>query len=125
MTQLRLLRRAGLMRLTLIISLLSMSRAEAIMFYSDKIERPIDWTFMSGTERIGIAEEIRVRIGTGSWEEREVLSVGTAIHFGFGAVTVPCRLLVFVTGVVGAVFAVVMLAMLPSLRRRWTMSRGS
>ena len=125
MTNLRLLRRAWLLLLTLVFSLLSMSRAEAIMFYSVKIERPIDWTFMSGANRVGIAEEIRVRIGTGSWEEREVLSVGTAIHFGFGAVTVPCRLPVFVTGVVGAVFAVVMLAMLPSLRRRWTMSRGS
>ena len=124
MTQLRLLRRTGLMLLTLIISLLSMSRAEAIMFYSDKIERPIDWTFMSGTERIGIAEEIRVRIGTGSWEEREVLSVGTAIHFGFGSVTVPCRLRMFVVAVVGSIVGAIVLSMLPSLRRRWNMSRA-
>ncbi len=125
MTNLPLLRRAWLMLLTLVFSLLSIARAEAIMFYSDKIERPIDWTFMSGTERVGIAEEVRVRIGTGSWEERHVLSVGTAIHFGFGAVTVPCRLPVFVTAVVGFIIGVVVLSMLPSLRRRWGMSRVS
>lgn len=124
MTNLPLLRRAWLMLLTLVFSLLSVGRAEAVIFFSNEIERPIDWTLMAGSQRVGIAEEIRVRIGTGSWEERHVLSVGTAIHFGFGAVTVPCRLPVFVTGVAGAVFAVFMLAMLPSLRRRWSMSRG-
>ncbi|MBC8114761.1 MAG: hypothetical protein H7062_10315 [Candidatus Saccharimonas sp.] len=117
--------RAWLMLLTLVFGLLSVGRAEAVIFFSDEIERPIDWTLMSGTERIGIAEEIRVRIGTGSWESREVLSVGTAIHVGFGAVTIPCRLVVFVTAVVGSVFAVVVLAMLPSLRRRWSVSRVS
>lgn len=123
MTKLCLFRRAWLMLLTLVFSLLLMSRAEAIMFLSDEIERPIDWTFVSGTERVGIAEEIRVRIGTGSWESREVLSVGTAIHFGFGVVTVPCRLVMFVTAVVGSIIGAVVLAMLPSLRRRWAMSR--
>ncbi len=125
MTNLRMFRRAWLMLLTLVFSLLSMSRAEAIMFYSNKIERPIDWTFLSGTERVGIAEEVKVRIGTGSWESREVLSVGTAIHFGFGAVTVPCRLPVFVTAVIGFIIGAAVLAMLPSLRRRWSVSRVS
>ena len=111
------------MQLTLAFSLLSVGRAEAVIFYSNEIERPIDWTLMSGTVRVGIAEEIRVTIGTGSWESREVLSVGTAIHFGFGSVTVPCRLVVFVTAVVGSIIGVVVLSMLPSLRRRWVMSR--
>ena len=123
MTKPCLLRRAWLMLLTLVFSLLSMARAEAIMFYSDEIERPIDWTLMSGTVRVGIAEEVRVRIGSGSWESHEVLSVGTAIHFGLGVVTVPCRLPVFVTAVVGFIIGVVVLTVLPSLRRRWAMSR--
>ena len=125
MTNLRLLRRAWLMLLTLVLSLLSMGRAEAMMFYFEETERPIDWTLMSGTKRVGVAEEIRVRIGTGSWESRDVLSVGTAVHFGFGAVTVPCRLMVFVTAVVGSIIGAVVLSMLPSLRRRWGMSRVS
>lgn len=125
MTIPRRLRRAWLMLLTLVFSLLSMGRAEAMMIYSNEIERPIDWTFMSGSQRVGIAEEIKVIIGAGSWDSREVLSVGTAIHFGFGAVTVPCRLPVFVMAVVGSVFAVGVLAMLPNLRRRWGMSRGA
>ena len=122
MTIPRRLRRAWLMLLTLVFSLLSMGRAEAIVFFSEEISRPIDWTLMSGTVQVGIAEEVRVRIGSGSWESREVLSVGTVIHFGFGAVTVPCWLVVFVTAVVCSIIGAVVLSMLPSRRRRWGMS---
>ena len=119
-------RRALLVLLVMTVSLFSPDRADAMYSEWREIERPIDWRLSLGQHEFGIAEEIHVRkwFWSGEFEDgREVQSVGTAIHFGFGAVTVPCRLVVFVTAVVGSIVGVVVLAMLPSLRRRWVMKQ--
>ncbi len=121
------IRRMLFVSMAMAVSLFSPGRADAMYSEWREIERPVDWRVSLGQREFGIAEEVHVKKSFFSEmdEVREVLSVGTAIHFGFGAVTVPCRLAMFVTAVVGSVFAVVVLAMLPSLRRRWSMSRVS
>ena len=117
-------RRALLVLLVMTVSLFSPDRADAMYSEWREIERPIDWRLSLGQHEFGIAEEIHVRKWFfNEYDGREVQSVGTAIHFGFGAVTVPCRLVVFVTAVVGSIVGVVVLAMLPSLRRRWVMKQ--
>ena len=124
MTKPWVIRSARLTMLTLVfVGVFMVRQADAMMIYYQQIERPIDWTFMSGVQRIGIAEEIHVKIGSGSWESRDVLSVGTAVHFGFGAVTIPCRLVVFMSAFVGSIIGMIALTMLPSLRRRWELGR--
>ena len=119
-----LTRRALLLLLVMTVSLFSPGRADALSMQWNVIERPVDWRLSLSGRDFGIAEEVHVK----KWflnrhDGREVQSVGTAIHFGFGAVTVPCRLVVFVTATVGFVIGVVVLAMLPSLRRRWVMKQ--
>ena len=92
----------------------------------EETERPVDWRVGLGGREFGIAEEVHVKKSFfNRFDGREVLSSGTAIHFGFGVVTVPCRLMVFVTAVVGILIGVIVLAMLPSLRRRGVVSRVS
>jgi hypothetical protein len=94
------------------------------MMQWEETERPVDWRVGLGRHQFGIAEEVRVKKWFfNEYDGREVLSLGTAIHFGFGAVTVPCRLPVFATTSVGVIVGAIVLAMLPSLRRRWVMSR--
>ena len=119
-----LTRRALVVLLVMTVSLFSPGRADALSMQWNVIERPVDWRLSLSGRDFGIAEEVHVK----KWllnrhDGREVQSVGTAIHFGFGAVTVPCRLVEFVTAVVGSIIGVVVLAMLPSQRRRWGMSR--
>ena len=117
-------RRALLVLLVMTVSLFSPDRADALIIQWNVIERPVDWRLSLSGRDFGIAEEVHVK----KWlfkrhAGREVQSVGTAIHFGFGAITVPCRLVVFVTATVGFVIGVVVLAMLPNLRRRWVMKQ--
>ena len=70
----------------------SSSRADALYMEGKSIERPIDWTLKVGNREFGIAEEVHVRVWFfNEHDGREVLSVGTAICFGVGAVTVPSR----------------------------------
>ena len=106
--------------LTVAMALFSTSRADALSMSGTSVQRRIDWTIQLSGAEVGIAEEQVVQwwIGGHTYGEK-VQSVGTAIHFGFGVVTVPCRLPVFVTAVVGFIMGVVVLAMLPSLRQRW------
>ena len=115
-----LTRRALVVLLVMTVSLFSPGRADALSMQWNVIERPVDWRLSLSGRDFGIAEEVHVK----KWllnrhDGREVQSVGTAIHFGFGAVTVPCRFVEFVTAVVGSIIGVVVLAMLPGLRRRW------
>ena len=117
------IRRMLFVLLALALPLFSPGRANALYMEWREIERPVDWRVSVGQHSVGIAEEVHVR----KWflnehDGREIQSVGTAIHYGFGTFTVPCRLVVFVTAVVGSIFAVVVLSMLPSLRRRWAMN---
>ena len=106
--------------LAVAMALFSTSRADALFMSGTSVQRRIDWTIQLSGAEVGIAEEQVVQwwiAGIGHGEK--VQSVGTAIHFGFGTVTAPCRLPVFVTAVVGFIMGVVVLAMLPSLRQRW------
>lgn len=102
MTNSKHLRAGWLLLLAIAFSLLPVSRAEAMYMESKEIERPIDWTVVSGSGRYGIAEEHLVR----KWffnehDGKEELSVGTAFHFGNAAITVPIRLTVLVFVLVG------------------------
>lgn len=96
-------------------------RAEALFMVWNEIERQVDWTVVSGGGRYGIAQEHLVK----KWflnehDGREELSVGTAIHFGTGSVTVPCRLRVLIAVGVGTLVAAAASLMLPGLMRRWS-----
>ena len=109
--------------LAVAMALFSTSRADALSDWGMSVQRRIDWTIQLSGAEVGIAEEQVVQWWIGGRVHGEkVQSVGTAIHFGFGTVTVPCRLVVFVTAVVGSIIGVVVLSMLPSLRQRWGMS---
>ena len=119
MTQSPRLGRVWLVLLALVFCLLPTERAEAVIFFDVQIERPIDLTVAVGSGRFGIAEEHKVRICSGSWESREVLSVGTAIHFGSRSVTVPTRLSVLIVVSVGLCLVALILTSLSCLARRW------
>ena len=112
--------------LSFVLPLFSPGNADAMFMQWQEIERPVDWRLSLSGREFGIAEEVHVKKWFfNEYDGREVQSVGTAIHFGFGAVTVPCRLMVFVVSVAGTIIGAVVLSMLPSLRRRWGMSRVS
>ena len=119
MTQSPRLGRVWLVLLAPAFCLLPAQRAEALIFIDERIERPIDLTVAVGSARFGIAEEHKVRICSGSWESREVLSVGTAIHFGDRSVTVPTRLSVLIVVSVGLFLGAMILTSLSRLARRW------
>jgi hypothetical protein len=123
-----LTRRALVVLLAVGASLFSFGRADAMYSWDLVVERPVDWTLSFGDREFGVAEEVVVKhwFSTKSPHQgREVQSVSTAIHFGFGSVSVPCRFMVFVVCAVTLVIGAVALSMLPSLRRRWGMSRVS
>ena len=87
------------------------------------IRHVIDWTAQIGGTKVGVVEyQVVFTPGTGG--DSVVMGAGTVLYFGFGEIRVPCRLVAFVVVVVGSVVGAVLLSMLPSLRRRWIMSRA-
>lgn len=78
-------------------SLLAPDYAHADYSEWQKVERQIDWTAPVAGGRIGIAEERYIRMWSfNEFDGRIILGVRTTIHYGFGVVSVPCRLWVFV-----------------------------
>lgn len=102
------------------LSLFSSSQVDASGL---EIRSVIDWTAQIGGAKVGLVEyQIDFFPGTGG--DSKVVGAGMVLYFGFGEIRVPCRLAAFVVVVVGSIVGAVLLSMLPSLRRRWIMSRS-